>query len=169
MNRSYLPIAAAIALIASLIVFDPFAVEASQVSRSERKVWLDAVAGNVAAGSRTFTMLTSGGSTSAVADSGYNLAVIHTLVDYTSGITEVAMTCSGSDDDSTLFVIQDCDVTSGVCTSSDASWEKAIAAADTNFVWRVDVTGLRYVSCVMTFASGAADDEITVSGYLTTK
>jgi len=156
-------------LLATFVVLSPVSADADTgVMRSERKLWLDGVKGNAAAGLRTFTLRASGGNTTKVWDGGYNLAVVHVAMDYTDGTTEVSMVCSASDDDSTLFVMQDCAVASGVCTSSGASWEKAISAADANFVWRVDITGYRYVSCVVAMASGTANEDITVSGYLTT-
>lgn len=141
------------------------------VRRSERKLWIDAEAANAAAGLRTFTLLASGGSETAVMAGGYNLAVVHLDVDGLDGVTAIGMVCSASDDaGSTLFVIQDCDVSSGVCTSADASWTRAIAGfADTKIVWRVDITGYRYVSCVVTATAGTANESITASGYLTTK
>lgn len=139
------------------------------VMRSERKVWLDGVLANAAAGSRTFTLLASGGSTSRVNASGYNLAVVHIVANYTDGMTEISMVCSAADDDSTLFVLQDCDVVLGVCTSADASWVREISAADKNFVWRVDLTGFRYLSCVLTAANGTANETVTATGYLTSK
>ena len=142
---------------------------AGGVARSERKVLLNAVAANAAAGSRTFTLLSIGGGSTKVADGGYNLAVLHFYMNWTATATAVTLVCSASDDGgTTLYTMQSCDVASGVCTSSDSSWVKAISA-DTRWAWRVDLSGYSYISCVATVTGGAADEAISVSGYLTTK
>ena len=148
----------------------PAISHAQGVSRTERKALLTAVAGNAAASAKTFILVSSGGAQTKVQTGGYNLAVLHFNMDYTSGATAVGLVCSSSDDGGTnLFVLQTCDVAAGACTSSDASWAKAIAAADKKWAWRVDITGYAFVSCVVSVTTGAADDAISVSGYLTTK
>lgn len=157
-----------IAVVFALVAL-PVAVQAQGVTRSERKLMLDEVAGNASAATLTFTLKSSGGSQAKVQNGGYNLAVLHFDMDYTSGATAVGLVCSASDDGGTnLFVLQSCAVADGACTSTDASWAKAIAATDKKWAWRVDITGYAFVSCAVTVSTGAADDDITVSGYLTT-
>lgn len=140
-----------------------------QVTRTERQVYLNAIAGNAAAGARTFVLPLSATS-SLLGGGAYQMAVLHFNANYTDGMTAVGMTCSSSDDAGTnLFVLQDCSTSSGACTSNDASWAKAISAADKKWSWRVDVTGYTYASCVVTITGGTANETLTVSGYLTTK
>ncbi len=153
----------------ALCVATPAFAQDVGVKRSERKLWLDDVDGDAAAGLLTFTIVSSGGAQTKVQGGGYNLAVLHFYADRNATMSAVGLTCSSSDDGGTnLFVLQTCDVSSGDCTSSDASWTKAIVA-DKKWAWRVDITGYSYVSCVVTVTGGHSSEAITVSGYLTTK
>lgn len=159
----------AIVLVAATTFLCASVANAQAVSRTERKVWLNAVAANAAESVRTFTVVSSGHNTTRVGGSGYNLAVVHVALDADDGATNIGMACQASDDDSTLFTMQSCTVTDGVCDSKDASWSRAVAGfADTNIVWRVDITGYRYVSCTITITGGTANEDITASGFLTT-
>ena len=97
------------------------------------------------------------------------------LLDIASGAILGELKLSGpvygsvATDGTNLFVLQDCSTASGVCTSSDASWSKAISAADKKWVWRVDGTGMYYLSCTATVTNGTANEHITVSGMVNTK
>jgi hypothetical protein len=157
-------------LLLAVVLLVPSVSVAEGVGRSPRSVMLNAVAANAAEASRTFVLVSSGGTSSKTFTGGYNLAVLHVNMNYTDGTTAVGLVCSVSDDGGTnKYVMQSCDVSSGACTSSDASWSKAIAAADKKFGWRVDITGYSYVSCVATCTGGTANETISISGYLTTK
>lgn len=79
-------------------------------------------------------------------------------------VTRVDLTCTGSDDGNTTdFALQDCAISAGACTSSDATWQKTVAAAD-QWVWRVDLLGLPDWECTMSVGagSGTSTDVITV-------
>lgn len=136
-------------------------------SLSEKLTLMDAVHGNASAGLRTFTFAL-GNQTSATA--ARQMAILHFNADYTDGLTAVSMVCSASDDSgTTLFVLQECTMSSGTCTSSGVTWSKAIAAADTKWVWRVDATGYAYLSCVVTMTGGTANEHLTVTGWMSSK
>ena len=80
-------------------------------------------------------------------------------------VTRVDMTCVEVDRDSVEFILQDCSISSGVCTSSDVDWQKTVSGSeDKKWVWRVDVSALKSVKC--TFDAGAgtghADDAFDV-------
>ena len=137
------------------------------VTRSARTVFLNAIAGNANLASRTFVLPLDTGFTTK-SGAAYQMAVLHFKFTYNAA-SKVAMTCYASDDyGSTSFTLQECTNDTGVCTSSDASWEKAVTGS-ANWVWRVDVSGTTYESCIITFTSGGASDALTVSGFLTTK
>jgi hypothetical protein len=123
------------------------------------------VACNAAAASRTFVLKSSPkGQPNAQA---FQSAVLFIRYVYNAG-TAVAMVCQGSDDSgSTLFDDQWCDTTSGVCTSHDASWSRAISAANKKFTWKV---GLKapYTSCVISCTGGGANDTLYVTRMYST-
>lgn len=82
--------------------------------------------------------------------------------------TAVTMVCRPSDDaGSNFFDDQWCDTISGVCTSYDASWSKAISADSEKFTWRV---GLKapYTSCVISCTGGGANDTLYVTRMYST-
>jgi hypothetical protein len=134
----------------------------------EKMTFLSAVAGNANAAALTFTVPLA--NSSYTVTSASQMANLFFNLDYTSGATAVGMICSVSDDSgSTLFLVQSCAVLSGACTSSDASWSKAIAAADKKWAWRVDFTGYTYGSCAVTITGGAANDALTVTGWMSSK
>jgi len=83
--------------------------------------------------------------------------------------TALAMTCTGSHDNNvTKYVIQSCSVSSGVCTSDDASWSKTVSG-NKNWPWRVNILGYRDAQCVFTDTAGGAADFITVKSALVTQ
>lgn len=118
---------------------------------------------------QTCTITRSSGTTS------MGVATFYLDWDDNSGtVTQMDMTgCEASDDKGTTwFAIQDCAVSSGVCTSTDASWEKTLTLnTDDTWVWRVDIEGYQTVRC--TFDDGAgtanANDELDVSYQLCVK
>lgn len=125
---------------------------------------LSAVALNAAAATRTMTVDLDNEYL------GYDLMVVY--IDHTnsSGALTVTMDCTNaptaSDTDATL---QDCDVASGVCTSSDATWEKAVTGSKA-WPWRVDISGLPgQIDCVFAAAGAGASDLATVKAWLVTK
>lgn len=102
---------------------------------------------------------------------GYDIAKLTVVHDNTSGALTITMTCyeDTAAGGATSVILQDCTVASGVCTSSDASWSKAVTGAK-SWVWRVDISGYdAQVNCVFAAAGAAATDTITVTGQLVTK
>jgi len=82
--------------------------------------------------------------------------------------TAIAMSCTATVDDGTTdATLQECAVANGVCTSSDASWSKAVSGTAV-WAWRVDVRGYPSVTCTITDTGGDAADKITVKGVLVT-
>lgn len=99
-------------------------------------------------------------------DDGEDWGLLTVLINLSqqNTVTQVDMICSGSDDgNSTDYVFQECAVASGACTSSDATWEKTVAAAD-QWAWRVDTGGLPDWQCTISVGAGAgtSTDVITV-------
>ena len=85
-----------------------------------------------------------------------------------STATAVTMACTSSDDGGTTnFALQECAVSAGVCTSTDKSWSNAVSANE-QWVWRVDVAGLKQLDCNIDGTAAGAGDLITVTGYLCT-
>lgn len=69
------------------------------------------------------------------------------------------------------FPLQSTEVSSGVGTSYDASWLKAVTGDD-EWVWRVDVHGLAgsdSVTCTTSDTSGAGSDTLSIYGTLTSQ
>ena len=135
-----------------------------RISVTPIQTYLNAVACSASAGSRTATV-----EVGHIGPNGqaYQLLVFNLFLDYTAA-TAVTMSCTASPDNGTnKYTIQDCTMASGACTSNDASWSKAISAADKKWPWRVDTTGFLRLDCV--FACGAGADTLTVTGYETTK
>lgn len=156
--------------ILAVLLIASTAFAGSGVTAGDKKTFLNAVHANAAAGSLTFTVPVSNGPFTAGNGTETNqIANLYFNFDYTDGATAVTMTCSASDDKSTLFVIQSCAVATGVCTSTDASWSKAISAADKKWIWRVDLTGMVYASCVVAVTGGTANEHVTVTGWVSTK
>lgn len=93
------------------------------------------------------------------------------LTDADNSVTAFNMTCYGSRDENTTdYTLQSCDVATGVCTSSDASWTKNPSALATkSWVWRVDVESMPAVNCTITDTGGDASDSMTVYATFSTK
>lgn len=125
----------------------------------DRKL-IDGVACNASEANRTFTL------TAGLAN-GFGMGVFQ--FDFThNAATAIAMTCHGSLDAQTTWAeLQSCSVASGACTSSDASWSKAVSADD-DWMWRVDFLGAPDIKCIVTCTSGGASDTFTVYGRLST-
>ena len=103
--------------------------------------------------------------------SGYDVAKLTVVHANTSGALTVTMTCfeDTAAGGAVTVALQDCTVSSGVCTSSDASWSKAVTAAK-SWVWRIDIAGYRgQVNCTFAASGSAATDTVTVTGQLVTK
>lgn len=99
------------------------------------------------------------------------LSVYISLTDANTSITRFDLDCTASyDGNVTDFTLQSCAVATGVCTSSDATWQKA-SPGSTNWVWRVDVEGYEDVECTVSVGAGtgAAADVVTVHGRLCVK
>lgn len=95
--------------------------------------------------------------------SGYSKLAVYTFLDYTAA-TALSMTCSVSvEGRAEDFTLQSCSVSSGTCTSSNASWSKAISGADAYWVWVVDLVGIPSSTTVCTFTdTGGTSDKISV-------
>jgi len=101
---------------------------------------------------------------------GGSLLVLH--IDGTfannGNVTMTAFTIPATN--TTEYTIQDLETASGVGTSSNASWVKAVTAAgDENWPWRVDVAGFYRVKLCFIHSAGGANDKITVVGHVSTK
>lgn len=124
---------------------------------------VDDVALNAAAATRTASVLLEG------SKAGYDIAIMHIDLTHTAA-TDVQMSCtitpSAAD---SAGVLQQCAVSAGACTSSDASWTKAVSG-DKVFLWRVDISGFPgTLACVLSGTSAGANDKVTVKGWLVTK
>lgn len=138
-----------------------FAQGVGQHVTSDVKTLLSGVACNASAGARTFTLSPAG------AGFGYGMGIFQ--VDFTyNAATAVALACEASINNQTSWAtLQSCSVSSGTCTSSDASWSKATSASDT-WLWRVDFLGAPDVKCTVSCTGGGASDTFTVYGRLAT-
>jgi hypothetical protein len=120
---------------------------------------LSGVALNASSASRTFSLDDD-------REFGFNLLVAYVYLTR-SAATDVRMTCTGAPDaESGPAVLQDITVASGVGTSDDARFQKAVSGTAA-WPWRVDVTGYRNVKCTLSGTSGGSSDLVTVKGYLT--
>lgn len=154
-------------LFVALMLFCSTALAGDAASVSEKVTLLSAVAGNAAASLLTFNVPLGNGK---IVTAARQMAVLHFAMDYTSGATAVTLTCSASDDNgTTLYPLQECPVVAGVATCVNVSWSKAIAAADTKWAIRIDATGYAYLRCVAAVTAGAANDSLTVTGWMSSK
>jgi hypothetical protein len=113
------------------------------------------------AADRSFTISTSGAR-------GYGLLTLYISLTWDAA-SAVALTCTGSNDGNTTdYALQSCSVASGACTSSDASWSKAVTASK-KWIWRVDVEGIEDIECTFTDTGGGASDTLTVYGQFAVK
>lgn len=102
---------------------------------------------------------------------GYDIAIFDVAHTNDSGALTITMTCYRDRTGGTALtsILQDCSVSSGTCTSSDAVWSKAVTASKT-WPWRVDITAITgAVNCVFAAAGAGASDTITVTADLSTK
>ena len=148
-----------LALIALLLAAPGVAVAAPNPTSSAFKSVGTLISAQTLAATRSFTL-------DAQDLQGYGLLAVTT--NFTrSAATNVVMTCYASDDlGTTYFNLHSCAVSAGDCTSSPATWTYTTSTSK-KWVWRVDVSGVNYLKCEFTGASGAAGDIITVKGYLT--
>jgi hypothetical protein len=69
-----------------------------------------------------------------------------------------------------LYQIQSTTVASGVGTSKDASWLKAVTAAgDEKWPWRVDVSGFAKIKVCFDHSAGDATDSFEATAHMATK
>jgi hypothetical protein len=101
----------------------------------------------------------------------WGLMVIWTcLTDASDSVTALNLACTASHDSNTTdYEDQDCSVSSGVCTASDASWTKNPGADTTCWAWRWDVEGYPAFECTYTDTGGDASDTITTYVTFSTK
>ena len=119
---------------------------------------LSAVAMNAAAALRTFTLTEQ-------EVSAFGTVAVYIKFTWNAA-TAISMACTASPDaGTTAYTLQSCSTVAGVCTSSNASWTKAVTAS-ANWVWRIDTLALSAgarISCVISSTGGGAND--TVSAY----
>lgn len=119
---------------------------------------LSAVACNASAANRTLSLSNP---------DGYGVAILQFDFTYNAA-TAITLTCNVSLDGGTTYApLQSCAVSSGVCTSTDASWSKAVSAND-DWAWRIDFLSAPNVQCTVACTGGGASDTVTVYGRLTT-
>lgn len=98
------------------------------------------------------------------------LGLIFAQVTYTRGggsaVTAVSMSCVGDIDGSTDAAFQSCATTSGLCTSTDQTWTKAVSATG-SWIWRVDAQGASNVRCVVGSTGTPNGDTFTVKTKIT--
>jgi len=132
---------------------DPRAMFSAKVTH------IDDISLNAAAATRTFNLSNA---------QGYKLLVLTFNLSARASSTDVGLTCAVSDDGGTTKAeLQDCSVSSGACTSSDASWSKTVSGVKV-WPWRVNVLGFKWIECVITSTAAGAGDKLTVTGHLTT-
>lgn len=94
------------------------------------------------------------------------------VTDADDSVTALNMSCTTSHDGgSTDYTLQDCAVSSGACTSSDASWTKNPSAITSPkcWPWRVDIESLPHIECTITDTGGDASDTLNVVATFATK
>jgi hypothetical protein len=139
------------------------AYDASAQQQGEH-VWKDlgrimnAVACNAASATRTWTA-------SAGQGAGYGLGIFQ--IDLTRvAATDVGLICYGSLNNGTTWAqLRACSVSSGVCTSSGASWVETVGAS-TNVLWRVDFLGSPDIKCTFSCTTGGGTDLVSMYGRL---
>jgi len=89
--------------------------------------------------------------------------------------TRVDVTCSakrrktGGAPTTTLYVLQTCAVTAGVCTLDDAVGQKDVSGGSANWPIRFDILGHININCTVTSVIGGVTDVVTVKGTLVTE
>jgi hypothetical protein len=87
--------------------------------------------------------------------------------DATTATTAITMTCDVSlDSGLTWAALQDCSVSSGTCTSSDATWSKTVSSASKNFFWRIDALSAPRLRCTLACTGGDANDTLSAWAVL---
>lgn len=103
---------------------------------------------------------------------GFGLLLLHITVDEDSGndITAISMTCASSIGGYN-YALQSCTTIDGEATCYEATWthDPSGTSNPKRWLWRVDIEGLRGVTCTFTDIGGIAADTITVVGTLATK
>lgn len=102
---------------------------------------------------------------------GMGLLVLYIDTSNNGGLSQVSLACTLSDDDNaTPFTLESCAVSAGVCTSSAASFVKAITTTPQRWAWKIDIMGnAGDLSCTFTPSGGDASDFITVDAQFVTQ
>lgn len=128
---------------------------------------LNNIAGDASAATRTFAIGPKIGASLTTGDDrleGYTWLDLRFNLSVHSAVTAVTLTCNTSEDGGTTEeVLQDCSVASGTCTSSDATWSKAVTGVKV-WRWRVGIKNGKRAECTVAFTSGDATDRLTVKG-----
>lgn len=152
---------------AALLVGHSVAFGATFEGRARRYPYgtlINDVALNAAAASRTLTLDLD------YPRDGYDSAVFHVVHTNSAGALDIIMSCTVTPTaGDTAGAAQECTLSSGVCTSDDASWKKSVTGSKA-WVWRVDIGGYPGdVKCVFSAAGAGANDKITVKSWLVTE
>lgn len=162
MPRITRSIIAALALAPSLAL----AQYAPKAKTFEIGTLLNDIALNAGASTRTFTigpLIGTGLTTGDDKLEGYTWLDLRFKFTY-SASSDVGISCTTSENDGTdEDIIQDCTIASGVCTSSDASWLKAVSASK-KWRWRIGIKNGKRATCVVTSTGAGSSDKLTVKG-----
>jgi hypothetical protein len=97
---------------------------------------------------------------------GFALSGVQVDFNY-SAATAVTMQCEVSLDGGTTWaLLQDCSVSSGTCTSSNATWSKATGSANVDFFWRIDALSAPRLRCTISCTGGGASDTFSAWAVL---
>ena len=155
-------------ILLAIVLLAP-SVALAQVTPKTRSLELGTVLNNIdldgAAAVRTFTIGPSIGGTSLITGDerleGYTWLDLRFAFTYGAS-TDVGLTCTTSENGGTdEDTLQDCTLASGVCTSNDASWTKAVTASK-KWRWRIGIKNGKRVKCVVTSTGAGASDQLTV-------
>lgn len=151
-----------------LLLAAPAAAQVNNKTRVlELGTLINNVAGNAAAASLKFTIGPNIGSSLTTGDDrleGYTWLDLRFNHSAHSAATAVTLSCTTSEDGGTTDdILQDCSLASGVCTSSDASWSKAVSATKV-WRWRVGIKNGKQAECQVALTAGDGTDRITVKG-----
>jgi hypothetical protein len=103
-----------------------------------------------------------------VVTTGY--AVVNVYLHHVVNATaeNIVMSCTTSDGTTSGYILQDCNVSAGDCTSSDSQWTKAVTGAK-KWPWQVHVLGYGSVTCTMSSALAGATDTISATYHVVTQ
>jgi hypothetical protein len=119
---------------------------------------INAVPCNASASARTFTL-------GAGANAGYSILAMQLNLTRVAA-NSVSLTCQVSlTAGNTWADTQECSISSGTCTSNDASWTKAVSATK-GWLWRADLYGAPDLRCTFSCSGGGASDLLTINGRL---